>query len=98
VADAEIIRGPWKPRRSLAQLAVLTGGNSAGVVVEKRRIDPSLMAALGAKYECFASLAKSLADESNALQRGDDAAILQHIASLLETRAASIELDLEIFD
>lgn len=100
-----VLLGPWpareKPRRSLAALSLLAGGMSDAldVACEKRKpVDASLLTALGAKMECFASLAKSLSDEARTCRRYADAATLDAIASTMEHRAASIALDLEIFE
>ena len=105
--DDNILRGPWperepqRPRRPLPHLAILAGGLrglGASVVVERKPVDPSLLQALGAKLECSAALARSLADECKSLQRVADAAALETIASVMEDRAAGIALDLGLFE
>lgn len=96
-----VLHGPWperRERRSLASLAALTGSRSAGVVVDPKPIDPSLLTSLSAKLECFASLARSLASEAKSLHRTADATALETVASVMEDRSAGIALDLGLFE
>ncbi len=95
---SNVLTGPWKPRKSLAQLVALAGGASPDVVLARKSVDPSLLQSLAGKLECFSSLAASLADECRSLQRAADATALETVARVLEDRSAGIALDLGLFD
>lgn len=98
MSDANVIDGPWAKRETRRPLSHLVNlGPAVDIATNKPKVHPDLLKSLGAKMECFAALAKSLADESKSVQRVEDAAILMHVASLMETRSAAIEVDLELF-